>query len=166
MMRKMFRAWAFLTIVTASVPVLAQQAETGALDDPQLIAARELLQAGRADIIRDEIRFTESEAAAFWPAYEKYRADIMEVRDRHTLLVTDYLTAYRLGTVSEADAERFVDDVLEIKGDLLRLQKRHLKYFRKALPARKAARFYQLENKLDAELEAQLARFVPLVDTQ
>lgn len=49
MMRKMFRAWAFLTIVTASVPVLAQQAETGVLDDPQLIAARELLQAGRAE---------------------------------------------------------------------------------------------------------------------
>ena len=32
------------------------------------------------------------------------------------------------------------------------------------LPPCKVGRFFQLENKLDAELDAQLAAFVPLMD--
>ena len=34
----------------------------------------------------------------------------------------------------------------------------------KVPPELKVARFYQLENKMDAELDAQLALFVPLVE--
>jgi hypothetical protein len=32
------------------------------------------------------------------------------------------------------------------------------------LPVRKVVRFYQLENKMDAEIEAELAVFVPLME--
>jgi len=164
MMQRLICSVALLVMLVVNMPSLAQQSKGEVLDDPELTAARELLQAGREEIIRDEIRLTESEAAAFWPTYEKYRADVLKVRDQHAQLVADYLQAYRAGTVPEDDAERFVDEYLDIKSDLLKVQKRHLRYFRKALPARKAARFFQLENKLDAELEVQLARFVPLID--
>lgn len=150
--------------VIAGEAALGQATETSAAEDPEFKQARALLQAGRKDIIRDEIRFTDAEAEKFWPAYEKYRSDVLAVRDRHAMLVTDYLKAYREGTVSARYANTLIDDYLDIKSDLLKVQKKHLRHFRKALPARKAARFYQLENKLDVELEAQLALFVPLID--
>jgi len=66
--------------------------------------------------------------------------------------------------VSEELAEQIVDDYLEMQGDILQIKKKHLGDFRKALPARKAARFYQLENKMEAELEGQLAQTIPLID--
>jgi hypothetical protein len=46
----------------------------------------------------------------------------------------------------------------------LKIKQKYLQDFREALPARKAARFYQLENKMDAELKSQLALIIPLID--
>jgi hypothetical protein len=66
--------------------------------------------------------------------------------------------------VSEKIASQLVDDYLAIRSDILKIQKKHLRQFRRALPARKVARFYQLENKMNAEMDAQLARVIPLVD--
>ena len=146
------------------LPAAAQEIAADPLEDDELAEARFLLQAGRDDIIRDEIRFTEDEAAAFWPSYAAYRSDIKVVRDRQAELVTTYLRNYRKGAVTEEQAEQLVDDYLDIKRSLLKVQEQHLRHFRKALPPRKAARFYQLENKLDAELDAQLAHFMPLMD--
>lgn len=61
-------------------------------------------------------------------------------------------------------ADGLIKDNFEIKGDLLQIQKKFVRRFRKVLPALKVARFYQLENKMDAEIDAQLALFVPLVE--
>ena len=126
--------------------------------------ARALLISGREDIVREEMRFSEGEAAAFWPLYNTYQADMRVVNDRYASLLTNYLDAYRAGTVSEAMANQIVDDHLEIQSEILKIKKSYLQDFRKALPARKAARFYQLENKMQAEMESQLALIVPLID--
>ena len=139
-------------------------AETDITDDPSVTEARALLQTQRAEIIREEILFTEEEAARFWPAYDAYRRDILEVRDRQVVLIGDYVKAYRTGAVTASMAETLVDDYLDIKQDLLKVQRKHLKKLRKILPPRKLGRLYQLENKLDAESDAQLALFIPLMD--
>jgi hypothetical protein len=136
--------------------------EAGVTDDAG--NARLLLQAGREEIIRVEMRLSSSEDAEFWPVYDKYQSDLTLVRNRHAMLLTDYIQAYRSGTVSAAFADKLVDDFLDIQSDILKIKKKHLKDFRKVLPARKAARYYQLENKMDAELEGQLSLVVPLID--
>jgi hypothetical protein len=86
------------------------------------------------------------------------------VNDRYADLLTNYLDAYRAGTVSEKMANKIVDDYLVIENEILQIKQKYLQDFRKALPARKAARFYQLENKMDAELQSQLALIIPLID--
>jgi len=163
MKTKMSFAVAVLSIF-AGLGVEAEDAGSSAVQDEEFGEARILLQMGREDIIRDEIRFSDEEDVAFWPAYDAYRGDVMLIRNRQADVVIAYLKAYRDGAVSEEQANQLIDDALAIKNDLLKVQKKHLKHFRKALPAWKAARFYQLENKLDAELDVQLARFVPLMD--
>lgn len=155
---------AVAVLVCVAGAASAQQDESEAVGDPAVVEARALLQAGRKEIIADEIRFTREEGRAFWAAYEEYRRDITAVRDRQAALVAEYLEAYRAATVSEELATSLVDDYLDIKQELLKVQRRHLKKFRRVLPPRKVGRFYQLESKLDAELEAQLALFVPLMD--
>jgi hypothetical protein len=61
-------------------------------------------------------------------------------------------------------ANQVIDDYLQIQADILNIKKEYLTEFRNALPARKAARFYQLENKMDLGLESQLSMIVPLID--
>ncbi len=142
----------------------AQQPDASMLEDQLLADARALLQAGRREIIADELRLTDAEAEAFWPVYDAYHAAVMEVRDRQAEVIGVYLKRYRAGDVSEDYAEDLLEQGLDVKQDLLKVQDRYLKRFKKTLPIRKLVRFYQLENKMDAEIDAQLAILVPLMD--
>jgi hypothetical protein len=107
--------------VSAALLVLAAGGvaadDVGVTDDAG--NARLLLQAGREEIIRVEMRLSSSEDAEFWPVYDKYQSDLTLVRNRHAMLLADYIQAYRSGTVSAEFAEKLVDDFLEIQGDIL-----------------------------------------------
>lgn len=151
-------------LLLGSAIALGQDSASSILENQQLANARALLQAGRADIIREDLRLTDEESAGFWPVYDKYQEELGVVRDRKAQMVADFLEAYRAGIIGDEYAEGMIKDHFEIKSDLLKIQKKYLRQFRKVLPELKVARFYQLENKMDAELDAQLAVFVPLVE--
>jgi len=126
--------------------------------------ARALMQAGRDEIIELEMGLTKDEAERFWPLYREYRAEVMVVRDRFAVMIGGYLKAYEAGEISDEYAEELLDDWLKYKEDLLKVQKQHVRKFRKVLPTLKVVRFYQLENKMDAEIDAELAVFIPLME--
>lgn len=142
----------------------AQESTTNSTGAAEMQSARAMLSVAREDIIKEEMRFSEEEAAAFWPVYDRYQAELQVVRDRFAEALATYSDAYRAGTVSEDHANRIVENFLEFQSNVLRIKKDYLDEFRSVLPARKAARFYQLENKMEIELEYQLSLIVPLVD--
>ncbi len=139
-------------------------AASDVVENPELENARALLQAGRADIIREDLRMTDEESEGFWPVYEKYHAEIMVIRDRHAVMVAGFLLSYREGIFTDEFAEDLIDENFEIKRGLLKVQTKYVSKFRKVLPVVKVARFYQLENKMDAEVDAQLAFVIPLIE--
>ncbi len=164
-MMKINSALSVMTLLLFTCPVVyADDAASGAAQGDEFRAALQQLRTGREDIIRDEIRFREEEAAAFWPAYAAYRQEVTAIRDRQGAAVASYLQAHREGAVTAEQAAQLVDLWFAIKVDLVTVQRKHLASFREILPEWKVARFYQLENKLDAELDVQLARFIPLMD--
>ncbi len=61
-------------------------------------------------------------------------------------------------------ADILISDYFDIKSDLLRIQKKYVRRYRKILPSVKVARFYQLENKMNADIDAELALAFPLLD--
>lgn len=153
-----------IVAMLGSAVSLAQDSGPSVLENPALANARVLLQAGREEIIREDLRMSDEESAGFWPVYEEYHTEIMVVRDRQATMVADFLKTYHDGALTNEYAEVLIKDHFDIKDDLLRVQEKFVRKFRKVLPALKVARFYQLENKMDAETDAQLALFVPLVD--
>ena len=142
----------------------AQDDAVQAQEDQLLADARELLHEGRKEIIGFELHLSDEEAAAFWPVYDDYRKSVLENRNRYADLIVEYVKHYRAGDISNDYASKLIDEVLDIKQDLVKRQKKFVKRFRKVLPMRKVARFYQLEYKLDAEIDAQLAVVIPLMD--
>ena len=47
-----------------------------------------------------------------------------------------------------------------------KLEKSYYKKFKKILPAGKAAKFFQVENKIETMIDAQLALEIPLIETK
>ena len=103
---------------------------------------------------------TNEQSTKFWPVYNAYRADVMKVTDKLVKVVTDY--AAQRDTLSDAQAEALVQEYLKAEEELLGVRKSYVKKFGAAIPMTKVARFYQIENKLDALQRVGLASAIPL----
>ena len=162
--KRIIQALVLVAVAVVAAPSAAQTTDEDMLRDKRVAEARALMQAGRDEIIEFEMGLTEAEAERFWPLYKSYRADVMVLRDRYAAMIGGFLRAYEAGDVTDKYAKELLDEWLQYKEDLLKVQKQHVRKFSKVLPMRKVARFYQLENKMDAEIEAELAVFVPLME--
>ena len=156
----------FLRVVPLLMLAAAPQAiaQDGTLGNPQLENARALIQATQEALIRNDLRLTADEEEGFWPLWEEYRAATLPIRDRYVLLIAEYLRRYDAGTLDDAYAERVLTDYFEIKTGLLETRESFVERFAAVLPMLKVARLYQLENKLTADVDAELALIVPLFD--
>ena len=165
MTNSLTRVLGLFLAVAAVTSVSAQGDGSDILSNQELANARAMLQDGREAIIREELRMTADEEAAFWPLYEDYRADMMPIQDRYVALIADYMRQYESGELTDEDAEEMLESYFDIKNDLLRARKKYIRRFKKILPMLKVARFYQLENKMNATIDAELALLVPLVES-
>jgi hypothetical protein len=104
---------------------------------------------------------TNSEAARFWPIYDKYVADMHKIGDRRVKLITDY--AANRDSMSEDEAMRLLKEASDIDSEKLGIEEDYVKKFNKELSARTTARFFHIEAKLDAIGDAARAARVPLI---
>jgi hypothetical protein len=165
MIKRIIHALLLVALASITVPSAAQSTKEDIVEDKRVAEARAMMQAGRDEIIEFEMGLTAAEKERFWPLYQEYRADVMVVRDRFATMIGSYLKVYEAGELSDEYAEGLLNDWLKYEEDLLKVQKQYVRKFRKVLPMLKVARFYQLENKMDAEIDAELAVFVPLMES-
>lgn len=122
---------------------------------------REKLRADKKLFIAQNMQLTESEAKAFWPLYDRYQSDLVKLNDRTIKLIQDYVKNYK--TMTDEVAHKLLDEYLAIEADRLKLREAYRPQFMSALPARRVARYYQLENKIQAVVSYDLARQIPLI---
>lgn len=151
-------------LLLAGTAAMAQSAEISDEWRTQLAAARELIKVERVAAITEEMHFTAEENAAFWPLYEEYHDEMLVVQNRYAELIADYAGKYFDYKLTDADAKKILSDYFVIKSDLQEIQKGYVSKFEKIMSARKVMRFYQLENKIQADIDAALAIMIPLAD--
>ena len=138
------------------MPALAQDKPA---DNMQVL--REKVRADKKLFVAANMELTESEAKVFWPVYEKYQDELFLLRSRTAKLIKDYAEAFN--DMSNATARKLLDESMTIESLGMKLRKDYLPKFRKALPDKKVARYYQIENKIQAALYYELAVEIPLV---
>lgn len=138
------------------VPVGAQDKPA---DTNQLV--REKVQADKKLFVAENMQLNENEAKAFWPVYERYQNELFLLRTRTANLIKNYADSYE--TMTDATARKLLDEMVTIETLRVKLAGAYLPKFRAALPERKVARYYQLENKINAVLYYELAHRIPLV---
>ena len=104
---------------------------------------------------------TAPESEAFWPRYNDYQQALRKVNDRKVKLIQGYARDYP--ALTDEKAEEMLNEFLDIETEEVKLKKSYVKKFRKVLPAKKVTRYFQVENKLDAIINFELADSIPLV---
>ncbi len=122
---------------------------------------RSLAALERKAVIADSLGLSGEESNEFWQIYDEYAAEKKRVNDRLVKIITDYAASFE--DMSHKLARSLVDDHMDVQRDLLKVRKKYLRKFDKVLPPKKVARFYQIENKLDAVTNVLLAEQIPLV---
>jgi len=142
---------------------LAQTADVKAqpLTDTDIQLLRSNLQAGKNNVIAHTMRFTETESAAFWPLYRDYSRDQQVIGDARVHLIKDYAKNY--DNMDDAKAMDMVQRLLGIDAKFTRLREDYWPRFEKALGAKRAAKFYQVDNRLSLMINLQLASEIPLI---
>ncbi len=153
-----------MLLLVALVALLLLSLSTVGSANDELADGRAMIQAERQDMVRSELHMTGKEAEEFWPVYSAYREKYDGVMRRYGEMIGEYLRRYDDADLSDEYANELLDTYFGIQEELLQVQQEFLPEFRVVLPALKVARFYQLENKFNAEIDAQLALVVPLVD--
>ena len=75
-------------------------------------------------------------------------------------LITTYADNYQ--SLTDKVADKLLTEFVRIEVERPRLKAQYLPKFKNVLPVKKVARFYQIENKLDTVILAELAEAIPL----
>ena len=152
-----------LIAMVLAVTLIGFVGSAAAQDKPadNMDLVKEKIRTDKKLFIATNMQLTESEANAFWPVYEAYQAELGKLRDREIKLIEEFATKYE--TMSDDAAKKLLDDSLSIDSDHQKLRQSYLSKIRGVLPDKKVARYYQLENKIDAVLEYEMAKRIPLV---
>jgi hypothetical protein len=150
-----------LSVTIAAIVALVASALAGEASRTEMEAIRDAIRADKKAVVAANLDLTEGEAKAFWPIYDRYQADLQAVRDRAAKVVEEYAASYE--KISDDQASNLTAAYLLAEQDGAALRRAYLVRVASALPGRKLARFYQIENKLDAIVRYELAAAIPLV---
>ena len=153
--RIVFSMIALAAMAVVAVPAFAQDK---AADNMQIVL--EKVRADKKLLVAENMQLTEAEGKAFWPVYEQYQNELFLLRVRTARLITDYANAQE--KMTNESARTLLDEYMTIESLGLMLRQIYLPEFRKVLPEVKVARYYQIENKIQAALLYELARNIPL----
>jgi hypothetical protein len=121
---------------------------------------RAAIQVRRQAIVTAAMDLDAKESQAFWPMYREYREAMAAVNDRLVKLLVTYLSTYE--NLTDETAGKMLEEFLSIERARNSVKSKYVPRFGKLIPTRKVARFFQVDNKLDAFINADLAQLVPL----
>ncbi len=151
----------FFLIVTClflGEPVLAQGGSNANME-----ILMEKVKADKKLVVAMNMNLSDAEAKGFWPIYNDYQADLQKVNQRLGVLISDYADSYNSGSISDDTAGKLIKEWLQAEAEEMKLRVANVKKLAKVLPAKKAMRYLQIENKIRALIRFGLAAQVPLV---
>jgi hypothetical protein len=128
---------------------------------PAIAELRQEAGQDRRNIVRANMLLTETESARFWPLYDEYRAERQKIGDRRVRLITDFLAEQN--SMSEDKARALANEDFAIQRDTGELKAKWYAKMTKGLSERTVARFFQIDEKLDAATDIALAANIPLI---
>ena len=135
-----------------------------AMTDQQLALLRRDIRSIKKQLVAANLTLTDSEAAKFWQVYEQYSAETGKINETRAAIIKEYSDEY--GTLTDDQAANLIRRWLDTDIELAKLRQRYVPVFRKVLPGKKAATFFQLDRRISMMIDVQLTSQLPLAQSQ
>ena len=122
---------------------------------------RSVLKTEKKAVIAEVMELTEAESGPFWELYNEYDFELSKVQNIRLNAIKEYADEY--GILNDEKADALWSEVMDFKTASLKLEKAYYKKFKKILPAAKAAKYFQAENKIEAMVAASIAEQLPMI---
>jgi len=110
------------------------------------------------------MQLSDADSQPFWTLYNEYQSALYLVQNKRVDIIRNFSSNYE--SISDEKADDLMLASMKYEQELQKLKGKYYKKFKKIIPAGKAARFMQLENKIETLVDAQLALEIPLIDAK
>jgi hypothetical protein len=148
-------------LLILSMSCLAQAPTSTAGIEKDLDLMRRDLRSEKKQILAMNVSFTADEATRFWPVYDAYAKEMTANYDNFYGVIKDY--AAHQTTLTDAQALSMIKRWNDIQIDLAKTRGKYIPLIEKVVPGRKAALFFQIDRRLYALMDLQIASEIPLV---
>ena len=108
------------------------------------------------------MKLTDAESEKFWPVYDKYTADLVQLNNTKYDLIKTYLQTYT--TMTDAEADGNMKKWTSLDESVAQLRQQYVPTFRKVLSAKNTLLFFQLDRRISMMIDLQLSSQLPLVE--
>jgi hypothetical protein len=159
---KVARVLGLLAVVSVASVTLAQTTTTAQAGiDSDIALLRSDIQAQKTDVITHTMVFTDEQSKAFWPLYREYSTKQQAIGDQRVSVLKDYAASY--DTIDDAKADELEGRILKFDEARTKLKAEYYPKFKKAIGAKQAAKFFQVDNRLSLILDLQIASSIPII---
>jgi len=151
-----------LALAAANSTAVAQRETANGVEvEKDLALLRRDIRAEKKKIIAANLPLSETEATKFWPIYDQYVAEMTKHNDEFFSVIKDYAANQK--TLTDAQASSMIKRWVEIQIGRDQLRQKYIPLFERVIPGKKVALFYQIDRRLYALLDLQVASEIPLI---
>ena len=157
----------FESVWTAMFVVLMATTATAFTQDQpasNMDILRDKIKADKKLVIAENLGLTDAESQKFWPIYEEYQGELEALNERLGHGIDAYANEYNAMTLTDAKAKALMDEAFSIEEAEVAMKRKYLARLADTIPAMKAVRYLQMENKIRALIRFDLAANIPLVE--
>ena len=159
-MRMKFYLAPALLLTLACLPTHLLAQDNSSIDsDIQMLRAD--IRSDKTKIMADQMQLSDAEGKAFWPIYNDYDHELSQLNDQRVALLKDYASSY--DTLTDTQVQSLASRSFALQKKRIDLREKYFKKISKAVSPKSAARFVQVEDRVDMLLNLQLAANLPMV---
>jgi hypothetical protein len=137
-------------------------AQDSVVSEQQIDLMRKDLRTKKKQVIAANMQLTGAQAERFWPLYDEYTAETIQINDKKYGLIKTYADNY--GHMTDQQAEDYVRGMVEVDESASELRTKYWPKFRQVISARNTALFFQMDRRIAQMIDLQVSSQIPLIE--
>lgn len=119
------------------------------------------IQTEAKKLVGENLEMTDEQAKVFWPVYDEYTAELLELSNERINVISSYMLDYY--DLSDEKAETLVNQAMDIDQKRLDLKRKYIAKMNEVLPAKLVGKFFQIDSYLQTLLTIQRQSTIPFI---
>ena len=122
------------------------------------------IRSKKKQIIAANLILTDAEATKFWPVYDQFTNDLVKINNDKYAVIKEYAASQ--GNMTDEQGVSLTNRSIGVELQVAQLRAKYVPIFGKVVSGKTVATFFQIERRVQAMIDLQLASQIPLVQAQ